>query len=79
MTFNITNTGSYIPNYVSFGGASGVLANYRVPWVFSDTSFSLVNGAYIFTIASPGTISLVNRAANSQSLGDYNWTIIRIS
>jgi len=79
MTFAITNTGTYVPNYVSFGGASGVLANYRVPWVLSDTAFCLVNGAYIFTVASAGTISLVNRAANSQTLGDYNWTIIRIS
>ena len=79
MTFNMTNLGTYIPNYVSFGGSGGVLANFRVPWVLSASSFNLVNGTYFFTLTTAGTISLINRAANTQTGGDSNWTIIRIS
>jgi hypothetical protein len=80
MTFSITTSGVFIPNFIYFS-SSGTppteLLNYRTPFV--DAGRPTVQGSLTFCNTVARTISLVNYNANAQTLSDGFWNIIRIS
>jgi hypothetical protein len=80
MTFSITTTGVFIPNFIYFS-TSGTppveLLDYRAPFV--DAGRPCAQGSLTFCNTVSRTISLLNYNANAQTNTSGIWNIIRIS
>lgn len=81
MSFSITVQGAYVGNFIYLGSNvfSSLLDTYRTSFVPSAFPYTICSGSYTFCNLVSRDISLINYSANSQTLQNGYWNIVRLS
>ena len=81
MSFSITVQGAYVGNFIYLGSNiySAALDTYRTSFIGSAFPYTICSGSYTFCNLVSRDISLINYSANSQTLQNGYFNIVRLS